>query len=459
MRRHSHISLLTNRIRRLPERRDGLELRVEVDTRLPVEGARAAPGDRPFVPREAEHGQRHGNGHVDADLAGLDVAPEGLGRAAGAREDGDAVAVLVGVDQLDGVVQRLHVEAHQRRPEDLLLVALHPRRDVRDDRRAHPVPVRVLGRLVAPPVQQYRRALLLRAGDEPLDALLALGRDHGAQVRALLEPAVDVQRLGALGQLGQPLLRLADHNQRAQGHAPLSGRAKGGADDGVEELVLVAVRQHGGVVLGAQVGLHTLPVGRAPREDVLAGLVAADEADGLDGRVVQDEVDGAVRAVDDVDDARREARLLGQFGEDHGRARVALRGLEHERVAGHGGDGDAPEGYHGWEHLRHTTRRLGDLQAPQDITPGIRKRLALLERDARGQAVPILPDQADELEHDLLPRHDAGVPPRGEGLLGGGDGGLELGVRHLRDAGDEVVRRRVVELDQLLAGRGPELVV
>ncbi|EQK97800.1 Methylmalonate-semialdehyde dehydrogenase [Ophiocordyceps sinensis CO18] len=52
---------------------------------------------------------------------------------------------------------------------------------------------------------------------------------------------------------------------------------------------------------------------------------SANEADGLDGGLVEDEVDGAMGAVDDVDDALGEAGLLNQLGEDHGSARSKQR--------------------------------------------------------------------------------------------------------------------------------------
>ncbi|KAJ6446052.1 CMGC/SRPK protein kinase [Purpureocillium lavendulum] len=513
-RRHVDGRLLGDGIGALPQGSDRLELRVEVDAGLAVEGIGAAAGDTLLVAGEGEHGQRDGDGHVDADLAGLDVAAERLGRGAGAREDGNAVAVLVLVDELDGVVDGVDVEAHEDGAEDLLPVARHVGRHVGDDGGADEVAVGVLLGLEAAAVEQHRGALLLGAGDEALDALLAVRRDDGAQVGALLEAAVDAQLARPLGHLGEPLLGLADHDEGAQRHAALAGGTEGGADDAVDEVVLVAVGQDGGVILGAQVGLHALAVGRTAAEDVLAGLVAADEADGLDGRLIEDEVDGAVGAVDDVDDALGEARLLHKLRQDHGGAGVTLRRLQDESVAGDGGNGNAPEGNHGgevlgrgpsaaclvmkrakWgrqfeltkgadsgdnaerlavgarlhvlgdlehlalEQLRGADGGLGDLKAAQDVALGISKRLALLEGDAGGQAVPVLADQLDEAEHDLLAGQDGGVAPRVKGLLGAGDGGLHLLVGHLRDARDEVVGGRVGQVNELVRLGLDELVV
>ena len=55
------------------------------------------------------------------------------GRGPGAREDGDAVAVFVGVDERDGVVNGVDVEADEDGAEDLFCVAFHVRLDVGDD--------------------------------------------------------------------------------------------------------------------------------------------------------------------------------------------------------------------------------------------------------------------------------------------------------------------------------------
>lgn len=92
------MSLGANRILGLPQACDRLLLREELQPRLAVERVRPTTGDTLFVTREREHGQRDGDGDVDADLAGFDVLLEARGRGARAREDGRAVAVLVLVD-------------------------------------------------------------------------------------------------------------------------------------------------------------------------------------------------------------------------------------------------------------------------------------------------------------------------------------------------------------------------
>lgn len=211
---------------------------------------------------------------------------------------------------------------------------------------AYKVAVGVLLWLVASAVEEDGRTLFFGAGDQVFDALLAFGADDGAEVSAFFEASVDVQGLGPFGHLGEPVLSLADHDDRTEGHAALAGSTEGRSDEGVQGLVLVAVWDYGGMVLGAQIGLDTLAVGRAAGVDVLSGAVAADEADGLDGGFVEDEIDCLGGAVDNVDDTGGEACFPGQLGQDHCSSGVPLRWLEDETVARHGSDGDAPQGNH-----------------------------------------------------------------------------------------------------------------
>jgi hypothetical protein len=255
-------------------------------------------------------------------------------------------------------------------------------------------------------------------------------------------------------------------------------------------VVLVAVGKDSSVVLCAQVGLDTLAIGRATGVDVFTSLVGADEGDGLDLGLVNDEVDSLGRAVNDVDNTWREASLLGELGQDHGGTRVALRGLDDASVAGDCGDGDCPERDHGREVERadscNNTKRLavgsglhvlcdlenltselcgdatgglGDLQTTQDVTLCVGECLALLESDARGETVPVLSNQSGVLEHKLLSVHDAGRPPCREGRLSAVHGSLQLGICALRYSCNEVVGCRVVQVDPLGCLGGHELVV
>jgi len=73
------------------------------------------------------------DGSVDSDLSGLDVALESGGSGTAVGEDGNSVTVLVGIDQLDGVLKGIDVEADEDGTEDFLGVALHASGDVGED--------------------------------------------------------------------------------------------------------------------------------------------------------------------------------------------------------------------------------------------------------------------------------------------------------------------------------------
>jgi hypothetical protein len=79
-----------------------------------------------------------------------------------AREDRGSVAVWVVVDEPNGLVVRVDARDAEDRAEDLVLVCLHPRRHVVDQRRLEEEAV--LRRRVAT-VDQHRRTLARRVFD------------------------------------------------------------------------------------------------------------------------------------------------------------------------------------------------------------------------------------------------------------------------------------------------------
>jgi hypothetical protein len=121
-----------------PARGHRLHLRVELHRLLAV-GAEVAQL-RAARAGEAEVGHRHRDGHVDADLSHVDLVLELARDRARLREDAGAVAVGVGVDEGDRLVERVHAHDLQHRPEDLGLVHLVPGLDAGDHRRAMKLP-------------------------------------------------------------------------------------------------------------------------------------------------------------------------------------------------------------------------------------------------------------------------------------------------------------------------------
>ena len=133
LRRHINLRPRTNSILTLPKAGNSLLLRIKVQPGLAIESIRAAARDTLLIAGETEHGQGDGDGDVDADLPGLDFFLE-LARCGARRgEDGGAVAVFVLVDQFDGFVQAVDVEADEDGAEDFFAVAAHGFRYVGDD--------------------------------------------------------------------------------------------------------------------------------------------------------------------------------------------------------------------------------------------------------------------------------------------------------------------------------------
>jgi hypothetical protein len=213
------------------------------------------------------------------------------------------------------------------------------------------------------------------------------------------------------------------------------------------------------VVLGPAHGLDALAVGPGPLEHRLGDVGAADEADGLDGGVVEDGLDAVLVAVHDVEDARRQAGLHHQLGQAHRHGRIALGRLEDEGVAA--GDGrthhphrdhgrevergdprhhaqrpgasnrrrcrDRPPGVLALQQVRDSAGELDDFEAAHDVALGVGDDLAVLGRQQLGQLVHVGVEQAHEVEHHPRPALRIGRGPGRLGGLGVGDGGVQLG--------------------------------
>jgi len=76
---HIHRSLVSDRIFRPPKTGDRLVLGVEVKATLAIECD--ITKEAPLISRPGELGERHGNGHVDPDLANVYFTLELAGRS------------------------------------------------------------------------------------------------------------------------------------------------------------------------------------------------------------------------------------------------------------------------------------------------------------------------------------------------------------------------------------------
>src|SRR5580658_1367960 len=107
---------------------DGLEAGVKADAFGTVDGVVAEEGTLPSA--EGVEGHGHGDGHVDAYHADLYAAAEVAGGIAVAGENAGAVAVLVLVDEFEGLLEVVDADDAEDGAEDLFLVDTHLGLDV-----------------------------------------------------------------------------------------------------------------------------------------------------------------------------------------------------------------------------------------------------------------------------------------------------------------------------------------
>ena len=135
--RHVHASLGGHGILAPPQAGHSLLLGVELEAGLAIKGIGTTARNTLLVAGKAEHGKWHGDWYVDTDLAGLDLPLEASCCGTRTSKDGGAVAVLVGIDHLDGVVDGFNVQADKNRSKDFFAVAAHMWFYVGDDCRAN----------------------------------------------------------------------------------------------------------------------------------------------------------------------------------------------------------------------------------------------------------------------------------------------------------------------------------
>mmetsp|Transcript_21036 Transcript_21036/g.49367 ORF Transcript_21036/g.49367 Transcript_21036/m.49367 type:complete len:232 (-) Transcript_21036:926-1621(-) len=203
-----------------PGRGHSLQLREEVDARLPVEVQ--VSQDRLLVPREGEHRQRNRDRDVDTNLSRFNLVGEFPCSRPAACEDGGAVAVRVRVHEVDGFLEGVGLHTAEHWAKDLVLVDLHSLLHL--CKNAWPDEIATLvdlwkGRL---PSVQKQACTLVHAGlDQSLHPFLCLRRDQRAHVGLAIVPRAHPELGSLFGDLGDPFLRGPDEDCHADGHASL----------------------------------------------------------------------------------------------------------------------------------------------------------------------------------------------------------------------------------------------
>lgn len=154
-------------------------------------------------------------------------------------KDGNVVPVWV-FNKLGSPSQRVRLEIHGNKDDNLLMVSLYVKVHVRDDGGCQEVTVTLLLRLVSTPIQDDRPSLFFVTGDRPIHLFEALGK---ACVFVLPKDSVDAQSPGGSNNiLTQTRVYFAVRASVIRDTA-LSGRVKGSVNDGVQWILLNPVRQ------------------------------------------------------------------------------------------------------------------------------------------------------------------------------------------------------------------------
>ncbi len=178
--------------------------------------------------------------------------------------------------------------------------------------------------------------------------------------------------------------------------------------------------------------LAALAVGRRGCIDVFGDGRRANEADRLHPLIGEQHVHRFLVAVDDVQHAGRQPGFGQQLAEQHGRAGVLFRGLEHEGIPAGDGHRQHPQRHHGrkvergdadadaqrlhqrvginvatdiggeltLEQVRDATGKLDHFQPAGDFALGVGKHLAVLAGDQAGDVVTTFFEQFLETKHD-----------------------------------------------------------
>jgi hypothetical protein len=307
------------------------------------------------------------------------------------------------------------------------------------------------------------------------DLVAMLPRDQGTHLRRrIVAGSHGHPREPGTNRLDERVRHVAHGDNGCDGHAALSGRAVTRRHRRVGGHLDVRVGQDEHVVLRAAEGLDALAVPCRGLVDVSGDRRAPDEADRRDVRVLQDPVHGHLVALDDREDAGRDAGLREQLGQEERGRRVLLRRLEDERVPAGDRGSEHPHRDHGREVERRDpcdhAERLADLvdvdarrrllreaalnevrdpagelevlQAPGDLAERIHGDLAVLRGEERRELLAVRLNEVPDSEQDVRAPRERRGPPRGGCRLRGRHRGVDLlGRGEVDGPGNDAARR------------------
>ena len=175
----------------------------------------------PAAERVVRH--RHRNRHVDADHADVDVELELAGDSPVAGKDRDAVAIRILVHEPHGLVVGVDARDAEHRTEDLVLVDVHLRLDVVEQRHAQEEPVAIAVRPDITAVGDHGRALLPALVDVRGDLVAVLAGDERPHLGIRLHAVADLHpRQALLDRVHELVARVANRDQHRHRHAALA---------------------------------------------------------------------------------------------------------------------------------------------------------------------------------------------------------------------------------------------
>ena len=334
------------------------------------------------------------------------------------------------------------------------------------------------GRKPVAGARQFTRSLQQRAAfgfsllNKLGDALQLDGINDGAHVDGFVQRVADAQALHAAAELAEELWRNALLHEDARARtADLALVEPDGIDHAFNRRIEVRILMHDEGGLAAEFERELPSRTRRGLADEAAHFGGAGEGDLVHVRMVHDGRTRGAIARDDVDDARRQARLAADFGEgERGQGREFC-GLQHHRVACRERRRDLPREHQerkvprddlaadadclmAGEFIRDQLRPAGMMvemaghQRNVDVAR-FADGLAVVHRLQHGEEALALLDGAGDGVEMFRAIMAGEFGPRAEALARSLHRRIDIGSGALRDAGERLASGGVGDVEQL----------